>query len=162
EFQVEKNVVMMASGSAPDVFWVNNDHAAPWASRNAVKALDDYAKRDNVDFNDLYDIGKVIWTYKEKLYAFPDALAPIHIFNTPKLCDAAGVPPPAQAYGDASWTTDTAVEKAKALTKRPSSGPAEQYGIFIGTSIYSWLPLQFCFGGKVVDDDLNPTKVTFD
>jgi multiple sugar transport system substrate-binding protein len=162
EFQVEKNVVMMASGAAPDVFWINNDHAAPWASRNAVRAVDDHARRDNVDFKDLYDIGRVLYTYKDKLYAFPDSLAPLHTLYNPKLFEAAGVPVPPANYKDPSWTTEALVDRALKLTKRPTTGPAEQYGYFMGTSIYSILPILWMFAGGIVDDDLNPTKVAFD
>ncbi|MGQ9733266.1 MAG: extracellular solute-binding protein [Candidatus Zipacnadales bacterium] len=72
------------------------------------------------------------------------------------------MPLPPTDYRDPSWTLDALLEKAKALTKRPATGPAEQYGLFISTSINRWFPVLWDFGGDVMDDWEHPTRITFD
>jgi multiple sugar transport system substrate-binding protein len=162
EFEVEKNVVMMSSGTGPDVFWVNNDQTAPWASRNILYALDDYMVRDKVDVSDLHEIGRFLYTYQGKTYGLVEALGALMIMYNPKLFEAAGVPIPPSDHKDPNWTLDALVERAKALTKRSGSGPAEQYGFFVGTGINRWFPFLWDFGADVVDNAEKPTKITFD
>ncbi len=157
-----KDVVLIASGASPDVFWVNNDQTAPWASRNALRPLDSYIKTDQVDMNDQFDVGKVLYSYKGVTYALPESLAPLLIFYNPKAFEAAGVKPPPSDHNDKSWTLDALIEKAKALTKQSGSGPAQQYGFFVSTSLLRWYPFLWDFGGDIVDNTEAPTKIIFD
>jgi multiple sugar transport system substrate-binding protein len=162
DFEPAKSVVMLASGAGPDVFWVNNDQTAPWAARQALFTLDDLIARDHLDMSDFYDVGKFLYSYQGKTYAIAEYLGPLMIMANPLLFEKAGVKLPPYDYKDPSWTLNSLLETAKALTKRTGTGPAEQYGFYVGTSISRWFPFLWDFGGAVMDDWKNPTKVVWD
>ncbi|MHB0878093.1 MAG: ABC transporter substrate-binding protein [Anaerolineae bacterium] len=162
EFEVRKSLVMFAAGTGPDVFWVNNDQTAPWASRNVLHPLDDLVDRDGIDLSDFHEVGTRVYSYNGTLYGIPEYLGNLMLLVNPLLFETAGVPLPPRDYRDPSWTLDALLETSQALTKRPTSGPAEQYGLFISTSIGRWYPILWDFGGDVMDDAEHPTSITFD
>src|SRR5437660_1672099 len=113
---------------------------APAASRGALYAIDDYLKRDKIDLGDMYDVGKFLYSYAGKTYGLTEYLGPLMVMYNPKAFEAAGVAVPPADYKDPSWTLDAVVEKAKALTKRSGSGPAEPLGLFVSPNISPPLP----------------------
>ena len=80
EFLPEKNVVMLASGAGPDVFWVNNDHVSFWAARDALAQVDDYMDRDKIDRTDFIEpVQQEIYTYQGKTFSIVESVAAYHL-----------------------------------------------------------------------------------
>ncbi|MHB0877153.1 MAG: ABC transporter substrate-binding protein [Anaerolineae bacterium] len=162
-FDPQKTVVMLASGAGPDVFWVNNDQVSFWSERGAVFQLDDMMQRDGIDKLDFIEpVQQQIYTYKGHTYSITESVAGMHLIVNPLLFEAAGVELPPHDFTDPSWTVDSLLEKATALTKRSGDGPAEQYGLYVSTGWWGNGSFLWSFGGEFMDDTENPTKVTFD
>lgn len=162
EFFPEKNVVMLASGAGPDVFWVNNDHVTFWAARDALTQLDDYMDRDKVDRSDFIEpVQQEIYTYQGKTFSIVESVAAYHFVVNTGMFEDAGVELPPHDYTDPAWTYDRLLEKATALTKRSDSGPAEQFGVYFGNGFWGNASVLWSFGTQFMDDIETPTKVTF-
>ncbi|MGQ9733267.1 MAG: ABC transporter substrate-binding protein, partial [Candidatus Zipacnadales bacterium] len=90
EFEVRKGLVMFAAGTGPDVFWVNNDQTAPWASRKVLHPLDDLVDRDSIDLSDFYEAGIKVYSYEGVLYGIPEYLGCLMLLVNPLLFEAGG------------------------------------------------------------------------
>ena len=162
EFLPEKNVVMLASGAGPDVFWVNNDQVSFWAARNALAQVDDYMDRDKIDRSDFIEpVQQQIYTYQGKTFSIVESVAAYHLVVNTGMFEEAGVELPPHDYTNPDWTYVQLLEKATALTKRTGSGPADQFGVYFGNGFWGNASVLWSFGTHFMDDIESPTKVTF-
>ncbi|MDQ2942821.1 MAG: extracellular solute-binding protein, partial [Candidatus Dormibacteraeota bacterium] len=86
--------------------------------------------------------------YQDKVYGLPWISQPVVLYYNPKLFDAAGI-----AYPDDTWTWETFLKNAKALTKAP-----DQYGF----SANGWPPVHMFIwqaGGEVISPDLKSSPI---
>lgn len=97
-----------ASGTAPDVFWMNSSKFGLYAGQGQLQSLSDKPGFDNSKFskalNDIYIMGG-------KQYGMPKDFDTIGLWYNKKLFDAAGV-----AYPDASWTWQNVIDASQKLT----------------------------------------------
>ncbi|NUP47365.1 MAG: sugar ABC transporter substrate-binding protein [Catenulispora sp.] len=96
-----------ASGTAPDVFWMNGPRVGLYAGQKQLLSLSDKPGFDNTPFpkalNDVY-------TLDGKQYAMPKDFDTVGLWYNKKLFDAAGV-----KYPDATWTWQNVIDAAQKL-----------------------------------------------
>lgn len=69
---IEKILVQMAGGTAPDIFFWQGSRIPELAKKGVILSLDDLIKEDpNFDINDYFAVSLNSVRYKEKLYLFP-------------------------------------------------------------------------------------------
>ncbi len=73
-FDDQKLLTAAASKTVPDVIWLNRFETATWASRDVLKPLTDYIKRDSYDTSNFYQSALDESTYKDELYGIPGGM----------------------------------------------------------------------------------------
>jgi len=121
--------VMIASGTAPDLFECVPERAASFpsfATKNAFLPLDPLVERDGVDLDQWFASVIQSCRYDSVLYVLPKKIStPACIHYNMDLFDAAGLP-----YPTRDWTWDDCLAMAKALTKDfDGDGRIDQWGL---------------------------------
>ncbi|MCL4508837.1 MAG: sugar ABC transporter substrate-binding protein [Chloroflexi bacterium] len=116
---------MIAGDVPPDLFGVNVEYFAKFAQDGVLHTLDSYINADH-SF-DVADFYPAVFNYFHDgghQYGVPKAWNPDPVLYYNKaLFDAAHLP-----YPTAQWTWNDLLTAAQHLTKRSSSGPAQQFG----------------------------------
>lgn len=158
-----------ASGTAPDLFWVDVDNLSGLADKGSLLDLTDMVKNDkthpaaNLDdyFKGAVDAG----TYKSKLYGLPWISQPLVLYVNLDMFKAAGVNPPTN-----DWTWDDFLKAAQKLTVDTSGKTADdsafnskqikQWGF--STNSADWPPTTMYIwqaGGKTISDDFKTSPI---
>jgi multiple sugar transport system substrate-binding protein len=150
---------MMASGTAPDVFFLNPDYRKDFATAGLLMDITDTVNQyvDMSDFlpSSVEKCSAVINGKKRVIGLDPCIVGPVFYYNK-DLFDAAGVPYPPTKIED-QWTWDQFVEYAKKLTK-VSGGRTVQYGTSNfeeEMTLYTTLELIGSNGAKWFTDDFS-------
>ncbi len=146
-----KLLTRMASKTAPDVIFTENNVFIYFNQKNALLDLTSYIKKDNeFDINDFFPEIVERFTRDGKIYVIPRDIAPICcVYYNKNLFDSAGV-----SYPTDNWNMNEFLEISKKLTKKNKSGNIIQYGFYT----WNWWNFVYCFGGKFVDNVANPKK----
>lgn len=156
----EKMATMVASGQAPDVAYLNEDQALPWAAEGVLMDLTSYFQSDPSAAERLpstyyrFGDGKTIGTNT--------AVETMILYYNKKLFDDAGLAyPPSKA--DDAWTWDEFVTVAQKLTKDQKGNDAtspdfdpdhiQTYGIAFPTWWAGYLPFIYSNGGRFASED---------
>lgn len=134
-----------SSESAPDVFWMLNDHFKLYASGGALLPLDDQIAKAKLDLNAYTPASAAGVRWDGHVYGIPKDTNSFGLFYNKALFKAAGVTPP-----DASWTWQDVVDAGQKLTdtKKGVYGVAAPANDVL--SYYLTIPQA---GGRVISDD---------
>jgi len=140
-----------ASGSAPDVAWVENHHMPALFGKGALLPLNDFVASDPaIDVDEYWPEEIERFTVDGKLFALPNDTAPVAcIYYNKALFDKAGL-----SYPSDDWEWPEFLACARKLTLRDEAGHVSQYG-FIGWSWQSWV---YSRGGRMVDTVQAPRR----
>jgi multiple sugar transport system substrate-binding protein len=158
----EKMVTMFAGGTPPDAMQVNNDAVPDFAGRGLLRSLEPLVARDKRDMSDYHQFALRIYKYGGKQFCLPEILNMTLAFVNKSALDERGLKVPSTDWKDKTWTLEAALDLGKALTKRGDPGSPIRWGAYTAESISRWFPFLWAFGGKVMDDDFEPKKLTFD
>ena len=152
---VEKLLVMVAAGSAPDTVQMMHSLFPAFARGGAVKPLTPFFTRDRSVSPKDFDPGQnACYTWKNELYGLGGGIVPLAaVYANKRLFDAAGVRIPT-AQESAGLTWERIVEMAQKLT-RPEG---DQYGLLVED--FNVVP--FSGGAYSVNDRMNPTRGAMD
>jgi len=162
---VEKITAQLAAGDPPDVAYLDQNQAFPWAAEGKILDLKPYLG----DEPEKTFLKSTVYRVGDTLLGTGLATGVILTYYNKDLFDAAGVPyPPAKA--SEAWDWDTFVANAKKLTKDRNGKTADQegfdpnaidtYGVSFPTWWGGYLPFIFSNGGKFASDD--GTKLLLD
>lgn len=145
-----------AAGQLPDIFG-----GAPtgvglekWVDAKVVLPLNDYLVDTRVDTTEFPE-----WAYQQtsldgKLYGLPYAIAFVgYVCYDKDAFDEVGV-----AYPTMDMTWDDLAETMRLMTVKDDKGNVVRYGLLSRSPHMQIIPQ---FGGRAVDDTINPTKMTF-
>lgn len=157
----EKITTMLAAGDPPDVAYLGEQQAFPWAQEGKILDLTKYFDAQPIDQSLLestyyhFDGGK-------KLMGTGLATGIILLYYNKDIFEAAGVDAPPSKAQDA-WTWDEFVEVAKKLTKDRNGndasspdfdpGAIDTYGIAFPQWWGGYLPFVLSNGGNIVNDE---------
>jgi multiple sugar transport system substrate-binding protein len=132
-------------GSAPDVFWMLNDHFPLYASGGALLQLDDQIKDAKLNLADYVPSSAAGVQWDGHVYGIPKDTNSFGLFYNKALFKAAGVAPP-----DASWTWADVVTAAQRLTDRKKGVYGVAAPVNDVLSYYLTIPQA---GGQVISPD---------
>ncbi|MBN1898085.1 MAG: extracellular solute-binding protein, partial [Spirochaetes bacterium] len=141
----DKLQAMLASETAPDVFYV--DHSSMFfrfVSDKVLLNLDPLIKSDkNMDLNDFFPGALDMFRVNGHLYAFPKDLHTFALYYNKDIFDEADLD-----YPDESWDWNTFIRASKKLTiDKNNDGILDQYG-FTWDPRY-WMMLVYQNGGRL-------------
>lgn len=150
---ISKILTQMASGDAPDIVFAEVNVFVPMYVKDVFLDLTPFIKEDkDFDINEYFKPVVDRFSRDNKIYCIPRDTAPFAcVFYNKQLFDEAGLQYPAD-----NWTFNDLITLSKKLTKRGPNGQVLQYGF------YAWAYMNFVFsyGGSIVDNTENPTKIT--
>ena len=147
---------LIASDTAPDVFYLEWFIYPPYVVAGALGDIDTLAKRDKLPLNDLWPAFAKQFTYKGKLWAFTQGMQTMVTWFNMDLFDQAGLKPPAKGTTWAQYQ-----ELAQKLTVRQGTDVTQ-----FGTGYWRALhqppgALMFASGGRLFDRMEDPQASTF-
>lgn len=139
----DKLKAMMAGGTAPDVFYVDDQLMTAFAPSGQLLALDDLMAQAGVNRSDFIPALLTEYTLSDKTYALPKDWGTLGLVYIPEAFQAAGIAEPT-----ADWTWDdlrTAAQKIAATGKYA--------GFCMGADWARFAPFVFSNGGNYVSAD---------
>ena len=156
---VEKLTTQLASGDPPDVAYLPENQAFPWAQDGKILDLTPYFK----ERPDSGLVKNIVYRVGDRLLGTGLATGVILTYYNKELFDAASVPyPPAKA--EQAWTWDEFLANAKKLTRDraghnaadPAFDPTQiaTYGVAISPHWWgNYLPFIYSAGGRFASED---------
>ena len=142
-----KITAMMAAGSPPDVFFINNIDFPGLASRGVLKPLDPFIQRDKYPTGDIFPGILKAFQWEGAQYGLPRDVSNLVVFYNRDLLRKAGLPDPKP-----DWTWDDFLRYAKALTVE-KDGKRVQWGVSFQTFYLFWEPWVWSAGGRFYSPD---------
>lgn len=139
--------VALASGTAPDVFYVGDGDFSRWAKLGQLYNVQEFIDKENYDLSDIFEPAIERYRYdgtitgQGDLYCLPMDIAPIVMYYNKELFDEAGVPYPS---ADKPMTWEELVETGQLLTDESK----RQYGI---GSLW-WEGMVWGNGGQILNE----------
>jgi multiple sugar transport system substrate-binding protein len=149
EFQ-DKMKAQMAGGTAPDVFYVDDQLMNAFAPSGQLLALDPYMEEAGVSGDDFIPALMTIFTYEGQTYALPKDWGTLGLVYLPEAFAAAGIEEPT-----ADWTWEDMRTAAQAIADTGTYG-----GFCMGADWARFAPFVFSNGGSFASDDF--TTATLD
>jgi len=146
----EKIMLMIASGSPPNVFILDSNQLPAYINKDLVLNLTPYLSEVGYDtslyYHNILDIAK----RGDKLYAFPNDFTTLVMYYNEDLFDLAGV-----EYPENNWTWKDFLDKAKQLTRdTDGDGTIDTYGfVLMPSEYYLYHPWIWLNGGDVLSPD---------
>ncbi|MGH2560481.1 MAG: ABC transporter substrate-binding protein [Thermomicrobiales bacterium] len=160
----EEIQVMVAGGDAPDVMMAWELDYSGLAQREIYADLNEFLAND-AEFAGVIETEMVpellgMFNWEGAQYVLPEQYAGVVLYYNKALFEEAGVAPPPADWTDTSWTYETFLETAKALTKMDGDRVTQ-----FGFADAWWPPLSSMVwatsnGGNWFDTYVNPTKST--
>jgi len=151
----QKLTVQYAGGAAPDVVMVHSHNTVPLVKAGGVVRLNDYIAQDpEVDVSKFWKMLAEDFTYHENgWYGLPYNYFPVNcVYYNKDMFKECGVPLPTY-----DWNVDEVLSAAQKIVRHDEKGRITRAGL------YTYHPQQwiFMYGGDLVDDWKNPTKIRF-
>lgn len=142
DFQT-KLKAQMAGGTAPDVFYVDDQLMTAFAPSGQIMALDDLMKEAKVTRDDFIPALLTIFTQGDKTYALPKDWGTLGLIYLPEAFKDAGIAEPT-----ADWTWDQLRTAAKTIADKGTFG-----GFCMGADWARFAPFAFSNGGAFASAD---------
>jgi len=149
-------LLLSASGQlSADVILSNTDYRLNvFVDSGIIMPLDELVEKSGIDTSKYPQVLFQSCTRNGQLYGFPQRPMPRGTVNyNQDLFDELGIP-----YITRETTWEEFKEYLKKLTLKDKNGNVIRYGCL---NKYPQLDLMYLFGGRIVDDYMNPTKVVF-
>ena len=148
-----------AAGIPSDVVLLNYRRFGPFAAKGALEPIGPYLQASEViSQTDFYPEPMAPYNWQGQQWCLPQNLSSLVVYYNKDLFDAAGL-----AYPDPDWTWSDFLATAQALTKdTDGDGTIDQYGLGTETTFLRLAPFVWQNGGEIVDDPVNPSRLTLD
>jgi multiple sugar transport system substrate-binding protein len=119
-----KYIAEAVGGDAADLVWTSENFVTPLFAKGIVREVDGYMSRDkSFKLSDYYDTVINAYKFRGKQAGMPINFGAYVMHYNKTLFERAGRKPP-----DDSWTWDTFLDAAKALTRPATDGSLGQFG----------------------------------
>jgi len=132
----------MAGGTAPDVFYVDDQLMAAFGPTGQLLPLDDYMAEAGVKRSDFIEALLTIFTYEGKTYGLPKDWGTLGLVYLPEAFEAAGIDEPT-----ADWTWDDLKAAAEAIAAN-----TDYAGFCQNADWARFAPFAFGAGGAYTND----------
>lgn len=139
----DKLKAQMAGGTAPDVFYVDDQLMTAFAPSGQLLELDDPMSQAGVSRDDFIPTLLTIFTVDDKTYALPKDWGTLGLIYLPEAFTDAGIDEPTD-----DWTWEDMRTAAKAIADKGSFG-----GFCMGADWARFAPFVFSNGGSFASDD---------
>jgi multiple sugar transport system substrate-binding protein len=125
----EKLKTELASGNAPDIFWIGAVELADFVNTGEILDLKPYIDQDSdFELSAFYDNVMAELTREDKIYGLPRDISTMVTYYNADMFTAAGLPTPKELSEQGNWNWETMLDSARQLTDPDN----QQYGIGFG------------------------------
>jgi len=139
----------MTSGTAPDVFYINSDHARDYETLGALHSLDYLKKVKSFGFTKFYKSIQSGFVFKKHTYAFAKDYSTLVLWYNKPMFKAAKISKPPTTWAQFAADACKLTNKSKGV-----------YGASLPADIARWLPFVQELGGSWLNK--SQTKATID
>ena len=139
----DKLKAQMAGGTAPDVFYIDDQLMTAFAPSGQILAMDDLMKQGNISRNDFLQPLLTIFTLNNKTYGLPKDWGTLGLVYLPEAFKDAGIPEPTD-----KWTWNDMRTAAKAIAAK-----GKMAGFCMGADWARFLPFVLSNGGSFATAD---------
>lgn len=154
----EKLIVLSAAGTPPDVADIETKWLPGFFVKGMLLDLTAHARRIGVKADDYYPQEWQKAHIGGKLLTFPLDLQIVVMYYNKDMFQAKGVPLPPTKWGDAAWTWDEALLRARQLTG--GEGAQRTFGIDHSRWWVYTYPHIWSAGGTVINKERTKTTIT--
>jgi multiple sugar transport system substrate-binding protein len=149
----------IAGGDPPDLFLMNYRFYGQFAARGALEPVAPYLEGSTAfSEDDFFDTAMVPFRWQGEQTCLPQNVSSLVVYYNIDLFRRARVALPREG-----WSWDDMVAAAKALTiDRDDDGAVDVYGLGVDPEIVRVAPFIWSNGGRLVDDDVEPTRFDLD
>lgn len=157
EDHMTKLTTAFSAGNPPDLFLINYRRFAQFADRGVLEPLGPRLGRSTVlTESDLYPEAVDAFRFEGVLECLAQNISTPVVYYNEDLLKGTGLPPPPD-----DWTWDDLVTYAEAMTGEPGpNGIPDVRGLGFEPSLNRFAPFVWQAGGRIVDDQENPTTMT--
>ena len=150
-------VTEFAAGTPPDVTLMNYRRYASFAANDMLAPLGLFlAESEQISLEDFYPVATDAFMWQGDLMCIPQNISSLVVYYNADMFDAASV-----AYPADKWSWDEFVQTAVSLTQdTDNDGTIDQYGLGIEPSLFRLAPFVWQNEAPIVDDDVNPVRLT--
>jgi len=147
------------AGSPPDVFLINYRRYGQFASKGVLEPLEDWMVRGGkLHKEDFFELPLKAFTWNGKLQCIPQNQSSLVVYYNRDVFTKYRVP-----FPNESWTWADFLNTARALTLDvDDDGTTDLHGLTLEPSIIRAAPFIWQHGGRIVDDEDAPTRITLD
>jgi multiple sugar transport system substrate-binding protein len=157
-----------AGGSPPDLFLVNYRFYGQFAARGVLEPLESRVEdSDAFEPEDFYPQALDAFRWQGELTCLPQNVSSLVVYYNRDLFRKYGVPEPRPSWGwnefvnAASRLTRDAKGQSVAGAEAAETGtPPAVYGLGVEATLIRLAPFVWSNGGRMVDDEENPTRLT--
>jgi multiple sugar transport system substrate-binding protein len=149
----------IAGGESPDLFLMNYRFYGQFAARGVLEPVAPYLQGSTAfSEDDFFDTAMVPFRWQGEQTCLPQNVSSLVVYYNIDLFRRARVALPQEG-----WSWDDMVAAAKALTiDRDDDGGVDVYGLGVDPEIIRVAPFIWSNGGRLVDDDVEPTRFDLD
>lgn len=152
---LDKILVMLASGVAPDVLYISGYWFPLLQQQQALLDVSDFIRRDNYDLGVHFPVTVSMFQDSSRTYALPYAFTTFFLRYNKGIFDNAGLPmPPSDLSSVTNWTWKAFLDTARKCTQYTSDG---QFGIAgVRTYVGYWAELEYWLwqnGASILDEE---------
>jgi len=148
----QKLQVMLASGTAPDVFRCDHYQFPAYAHRGYFMPLDQFIDNDpRFRYEDYFTLTIREGMYQGQFYGPNVLFGSRVIYYNRTLFAQEGLPDPYEQYKRGEWTFEQFLDAARRLTKFDARGTPTQFGV-LTSGLEAWTFL-WAFGGDILTPD---------
>ncbi|MDD4518296.1 MAG: extracellular solute-binding protein [Limnochordia bacterium] len=148
-----KNVLLSASGVAPDILFVYEDVRTAYIRQGLLLDITKFVEEDPMSVETLLPPLKDAICYEGSYWGMPIMWLPVIAHNNLHAFATAGLPRPRTLYDTGLWTFNGLRDIAKKLTSYREDGGIDQIGVYAFSDYRGLLPFVWGFGGNLFNED---------
>ncbi|HEV2122352.1 MAG TPA: extracellular solute-binding protein [Chloroflexota bacterium] len=151
---------MVAAGTPPDVFAVNQDGFAPLANGGETIALEPYLARDRMELNDFFPAGLEMARWQGKQHGLPRAFNCGVVYTNLSSFDQLGIARQPEKWGAPGWGWAEFREVARRLSQDAADPREARFAADLLGGIGFFWAFVFSNGGEMFDATMRSVRLT--
>ncbi|HEU5317352.1 MAG TPA: extracellular solute-binding protein [Chloroflexota bacterium] len=150
---------MVAAGTPPDLFSVDQNGFAALAKSGDALALDPYLRRDKLDLADYFPASLDMGKLEGRQHGLPRAFNCGVLYTNLSHFEASGITPPPDQWGGARWGWAEFLDATRRLSIQGASHEDSRFGADLLGGIGFFWAFAYANGGALFNADMTATRI---
>ena len=150
---------MVAAGTPPDLFSVDQNGFAALAKSGDALALDPYVRRDKVDLADYFPASLEMAKLDGKQHGLPRAFNTGVLYTNLSQLESAGIPLPPEQWGGPRWGWAEFLDATRRLSVQGTAPEDSRFGADLLGGIGFFWAFAYSNGGELFNAEMTATRI---